>query len=115
MAATVGQKILVYDRDLNTGDLALSDTIEAGTGVDNIEIDQKGDLWIGCHPKLLTFIKYSKDPDALSPSQVIKVEQKSPGQYDVEEIYLNNGQPLSGSSVAAVFENTLLIGSVFDE
>ncbi|MBW2705676.1 MAG: SMP-30/gluconolactonase/LRE family protein [Deltaproteobacteria bacterium] len=115
VAATVGQKILVYDRDLNSGDLALRDTIEAGTGVDNIEIGQKGDLWIGCHPKLLTFVKYSKDPRALSPSQVIKVEQRSPGQYDVKEIYLNNGQPLSGSSVAAVFENTLLIGSVFDE
>jgi arylesterase/paraoxonase len=115
VAATVGQKILVYDRDLNTGDLALRETIEAGTGVDNIEIDQKGDLWIGCHPKLLTFVKYSKDPDALSPSQVIKVEQKSPGQYDIKEIYLDNGRPLSGSSVAAVFENTLLIGSVFDE
>ena len=115
VAATVGQKIYVYDRDLNTGDLSPRRTIEAGTGVDNIEIDQEGDLWIGCHPKLLTFVKYSKDPRALSPSQVIKVEQKSPGQYDVEEIYLNNGQPLSGASVAAVFENTLLIGSVFDE
>ena len=115
MAATVGQKILVYDRDLNSGDLALRDTIEAGTGVDNIEIDQKGDLWIGCHPKLLAFVKYSKDPDALSPSQVIKVETKASSQYEIKKIYLNNGQPLSGSSVAAVFEDRLLIGSVFDE
>jgi arylesterase/paraoxonase len=115
VAATVGQKIYVYDRDLNTGDLTLRDTIEAGTGVDNIELDHRGDLWIGCHPKLLTFVKYSKDPDALSPSQVIKVAQKSPGQYDVKEIYLDNGRPLSGSSVAAVFKDKLLIGSVFDE
>ena len=73
------------------------------------------DLWVGSHPKLLTFVKYSKDPGVLSPSQVIKVEKKAPGQYDVKEIYLSHGQPLSGSSVAAVFENTLLIGSVFDE
>jgi arylesterase/paraoxonase len=115
VAATVDQKVFVYDRNLNTGDLTLRDTIEAGTGVDNIEIDQKGDLWIGCHPKLLTFVKYSKDPDALSPSQVITVAQKSPGQYDVKEIYLDNGRPLSGSSVAAVFKDKLLIGSVFDE
>jgi arylesterase/paraoxonase len=115
VAATVGQKIYVYDRDLNTGDLSLRTTIEAGTGVDNIEIDQKGDLWIGCHPKLLTFVKYSKDPKMLSPSQVIKVTIKESGQHTVKEIYLNNGQPLSGSSVAAVFEDRLLIGSVFDE
>ena len=115
VAATVGQKIYVYDRDLNTGDLTRRSIIEAGTGVDNIEIDQRGDLWIGCHPKLLTFVKYSKNPGALSPSQVIKVTQNSPGQYNVKEIYLDNGRPLSGSSVAAVFKDKLLIGSVFDE
>ena len=115
VAATVEQKIYVYDRDRNTGDLFLRSTIKAGTGVDNIEIDQKGALWVGSHPKLLTFVKYSKDAQELSPSQVIKVEPKASGQYDVKEIYLNNGQPLSGSSVAAVFEDTLLIGSVFDE
>jgi arylesterase/paraoxonase len=63
----------------------------------------------------LTFVKHSKDPGVLSPSQVIKVEKKASGQYDVKEIYLSHGKPLSGSSVAAVFENTLLIGSVFDE
>jgi arylesterase/paraoxonase len=91
VAATVAQKIYVYDRDRNT------------------------DLWVGSHPKLLTFVKHSKDPKVLSPSQVIKVTIKESGQHTVKEIYLNNGQPLSGSSVAAVFENTLLIGSVFEE
>jgi arylesterase/paraoxonase len=115
VAATVGQKIYIYNRDRNSGDLSLRDTIETGTGVDNIEIDPKGNLWVGCHPKLLTFVKYSKDPEVLSPSQVIKVERKSPDQYNVIEIYLNNGQPMSGSSVAAVFKDALLIGSVFDE
>ena len=115
VAATVDQKIFVYDRDVNSGNLTLSTTIKAGTGVDNIEIDSRGDLWIGCHPKLLTFVKYSKDPQALSPSQVIKVAQTSPGKYDVKEIYLDNGRPLSGSSVGAVFKDILLIGSVFDE
>ena len=115
VAATVDQKVFVYDRDLKSGALALRDTIKAGTGVDNIEIDQSGNLWIGCHPKLLTFVKYSKDPNALSPSQVIKVETKASGQYEIKKIYLNNGQPLSGSSVAAVFKDQLLIGSVFDE
>jgi arylesterase/paraoxonase len=114
VAATVGQKIYLYDRDLNTGDLSLRRTIAAGTGVDNIEIDQKGNLWIGCHPKLLTFVNYSKNPEVLSPSQVIKVENRVSGQYEIKEVYMSNGQPLSGSSVAAVFENTLLIGSVFD-
>ena len=114
VAATVGQEICVYDRDKGTGDLALRHTIELGTGPDNIEVDESGNLWIGCHPKLLTFVKYSKDSQELSPSQVLKITVQKPGSYAIDEIYLNNGKPLSGSSVAAVYKDTLLIGSVFD-
>jgi len=65
--------------------------------------------------KLLTFVKYSKEPQELSPSQVLKVTVQIPGSYAVDEIYLNKGEPLSCSSVAAVFGDTMLIGSVFDE
>jgi arylesterase/paraoxonase len=115
VAATVGQKIYVYDRDRNSGELSRRIAIEAGTGVDNIEIDSRGNLWIGSHPKLLTFVKHSKDPAVLSPSQVIKVAEMAGGQYEISEIYLSNGQPLSASSVAAVFKNYLLIGAVFEE
>ena len=114
VAATVGQEVCVYDRDKGTGDLKLRHTIELGTGPDNIEVDESGNLWIGCHPKLLTFVKYSKDPQELSPSQVLKVTVQEPGSYTVDEIYLNKGEPLSGSSVAAVYKDTMLIGSVFD-
>ncbi|MBL7226194.1 MAG: hypothetical protein ISS59_08660 [Desulfobacteraceae bacterium] len=59
-------------------------------------------------------LRYSKDPQELSPSQVLKVTIQEPGSYTVDEIYLNKGEPLSGSSVAAVFGDTMLIGSVFD-
>ena len=115
VAATVGQKIFVYDRDRTSGNLSQRTAIEAGTGVDNIEIDSRGNLWIGSHPKLLTFVKHSKDPAVLSPSQVIKVGKMADGQYEISEIYMSNGKPLSASSVAAVFQNFLLIGAVFEE
>ena len=114
VAATVGQEICVYDRDKGTGDLKLRHTIDLRTGPDNIEVDESGNLWIGCHPKLLTFVKYSKGPEKLSPSQVLKVTVQKPDSYTVDEIYLNSGEPLSGSSVAAVYKDTMLIGSVFD-
>ena len=114
VAATVGQEVCVYDRDKGTGNLKLRHTIDLGTGPDNIEVDESGNLWIGCHPKLLTFVKYSKDPQELSPSQVLKVTVQKHDSYTVDEIYLNKGEPLSGSSVAAVFGDNMLIGSVFD-
>ena len=58
---------------------------------------------------------YSKDPEKISPSQVIRVTVREHREYSVEEIYLDTGESLSGSSVAAAFGDTLLIGSVFDK
>ncbi|MFZ0448821.1 MAG: SMP-30/gluconolactonase/LRE family protein [Desulfatiglandaceae bacterium] len=114
VASTIGHKITVYDRDPRTGSLHFRRAVELATGPDNIEVDEEGRLWVGAHPKLLTFVKYSKDPDRLSPSQVLRVTLRGPGHDRVEEVYLNNGSPLSGSSVAAYFDRVLLIGSVFD-
>jgi len=114
VAATVGRRIVLYDRDLQNGDLTYRDEINLATGVDNIDVDEEGNLWVGAHPKLLTFVKYSKNPDVLSPSQVLKITPHEKGPYGIEEIYLDRGDIFSGSSVAVVYADTLLVGSVFD-
>jgi arylesterase/paraoxonase len=115
VAATISGGVFVYDRDIESGALNLKDFIDAGTGVDNIEMDGEGNLWIGAHPQLLTFVEYAKDATVKSPSQVIKIIPGKDNSYALKEIYLNDGTPMSGSSVAAVYKNRLLIGSVFDE
>ena len=81
--------------------------------MDNIELDKEGNLWIGSHPKLLTFTRHAKNSDIFSPSQVFKVSLGDENQ--VEEVYLNDGGELSGSSVAATWENNLLIGPVLED
>jgi arylesterase / paraoxonase len=115
VAATTGRKVLVYDRNLSTGDLILNYTIAVDTGVDNIEVDEQGALWIGCHPQLLKFAGHAADERKFSPSQVLKLTPNTSGQYTAEEIFLNDGTSYSGSSVAAVYKNTMLIGSVFEK
>ncbi|MBW1779666.1 MAG: strictosidine synthase family protein [Deltaproteobacteria bacterium] len=115
VAATVGGNIYLYHRDAESGSLTLRQVIDLGTGVDNIELDSRGDLWVGAHPRLLTFVQYAKDPNTRSPSQVLLIRLGEAGQHRVEEIYVDEGEPLSGSSVAACFNNTLLVGSVFDD
>ena len=104
----------MYDRDPASGDLSLRKKISLKTGVDNIEVDRYGVLWIGAHPKLLTYLRYTKDPNKLSPSQVLRLTPEADGSFSVDEVYLNDGTALSGSSVAAVFRNIMLVGSVFD-
>ena len=115
VGATVGRKVHVYGRDPETGDLTEKDRIKVGTGVDNLDVNTDGSIWAGCHAKLLSFVAHSKDPAALSPSEVIRIRPLRGEGYDVTRVYLNDGNELSGSSVAAAWKDRLLIGAVYDE
>ena len=115
VAACTGRKVLIYDRNPTNGELTLEQEIDANTGVDNIELDESGALWIGSHPQLLKFVAHAADPAKFSPSQVIKLSEDENGKYHQEEIFLNDGSSYSGSTVAAVYKNKILIGSVFEK
>ncbi len=115
VASTIAGSVQVYDREAASGKLTLKDEILLKTGTDNIELDEQGNLWVACHPKLLTFVQHANDTSKLSPSQVFKLTKNANGKFVVEEVFLSKGDDLSGSSVAAVMGNTMLIGSVLDE
>ena len=115
VAGTTQMTLKVFDRDLKSGGLTLKESIGFNTGLDNIEIGPEGALWIGAHPQLLKFVAHSKDPGKLSPSQVLRVTLNEDGPPRIDEIYLDGGEALSGSSVGAVYQDRLLIGSVFEE
>ncbi len=116
VAATLGFAVEVYERDTETNALHHLGSIATGTGVDNISVEPNGDLIVGAHPKLLTFLEYADNPRTLSPSQVLRIVNPSdPGSAEVEEIFLGDGRYLSGSSVGVVWNHDLLIGSVFDQ
>jgi arylesterase / paraoxonase len=89
--------------------------IKCHSGIDNLEWDSDGNLWTGAHPKLLQFLSHSKDSLKRSPSQVLKIDVQDLNVPIVTQVYLNDGNPLSGSSVATVYKDRLLIGGVFDD
>jgi len=113
-ASSVAGQIKVYDRSPAGGDLLFRENIDLNTGADNIDIDEDGNLWVGCHPRLLTFVRHARDRNVLSPSQVVKVTIEADGRYSVNETYLNTGEDLSASSVGAAHAGRLFIGPVFD-
>jgi arylesterase/paraoxonase len=115
VASPTGLSVKVYSRDVASGDLTPAYDIDLGTGVDNIEVDASGNLYIGCHAKLLDFLAYAKSKANLSPSQVMRVTILGKGKDKVEEIYLNDGKELSGSSVAAPFTGGFAVGQVYDD
>lgn len=114
VAALTERGIAVYDRDPLTNVLDYRKTIRLKTSPDNIEVDDQGRLWVGAHPKVLEFVAHIDDPEHLSPSEVLRITPFAEDNFGVDSIYLNAGEQLSGSSVAAVRGSRMLIGSVFE-
>ena len=115
VASVLGRYIRVFERDVKTETLAHVTDIDLGTGVDNIEVDAEGNLWVGAHPQMLTFVKHSTDASVPAPSQVLKISAQGDGTYKIKEVYLNTGGEISASSVAAVYQDRMLVGAVFDD
>jgi arylesterase/paraoxonase len=115
VASTTGGDVFLFRIDPDSGRLEARGSIEIGSGVDNVEVDEAGDLWIGAHPKLLTFVQHAGDASRLAPSHIVRVGAPDSDALLVEEVFLSVGDDLSGSSVGAVWGNRLLIGAVFDD
>ena len=111
---TVGRRLRVYKRS-EDGRLDDGYIVDVDTGVDNIELDDKGDLWIGAHPKLLTYARYAGDPARKAPCQILRVSLLPNEGFVIVEEHVTDGSDLSGASVGAVYKDLLLIGSVLDD
>jgi len=121
VASTTEAALFVYENLPNGKPLKLLDKINTSTGLDNIEIDKYGNLIVGAHPQLLKFVAHANKTENRSPSQILKFVYLPDTNYKFlqEELYLNNGDPISGSSVGAYYEhkdgtNDLFVGSVFE-
>jgi arylesterase/paraoxonase len=114
VASTTGRRVLVYERDPSTDELSAREEVFVGSGLDNIEVDAQGDLWIGAHPKLLAVEPHMADASRPSPSQVVRIFRRD-GRFEVQEVYLDAGSEISASSVAARWKDRLLIGQIASE
>jgi arylesterase/paraoxonase len=119
VASTNVNKVLVYN--IKADNTLREETVfDTGVGVDNIELDETGNLYIGCHPQLLKFLGYSKDSTKLSPTVILKLTyNKTEKTFAQETVYTSDGSNLSGGSVAAPYiqpngKQAILVGSVFE-
>ncbi len=113
VASPRGFLVKVYSKN-NDGSLDFIEDIPCGFGVDNIEIDTEGNLWIGGHPNLLQFKAYAQGKKETSPSEIIKITYKGKGDYVIEHIYTEDGSNMSGATVAAPFGDYIFTGNVMD-
>lgn len=110
------RKFLVkaYTRNQDNS-LDFVEDIDCGTGVDNIEIDKEGNLWIGAHPNLLHFQAYAAGKKEASPSEIIKINYKAKDSYSVERVYTEDGKTMSASTIAVPFGDLIFVGNVMDD
>ncbi|MBB5519950.1 strictosidine synthase family protein [Amphiplicatus metriothermophilus] len=111
VAEFLRRRISVYDRDRNTGALSRRAVVRLDAGPDNIEVARDGALWVAGHPKVFDFLKHAEDPSAISPSHVARV---NPETGDVGEVFVDPSGAINASSVGAVWDDTLIVGAVFD-
>lgn len=102
---------LIYFNIQSDGTLKHDRSLDVGSGIDNIELDENGDLWMGSHPSLLAFASYAAGKKEIAPSEIIKVS----GDDKVESLYENDGTTMSASSVVAPYGDLLFVGTVMDE
>lgn len=106
------RRIAVYSRDAETGALEKSEYLPVNTGPDNIEVDTSGALYVAGHSKVFDFLAHVKDPAAVAPSHVIRVD---PATGAREDVLIDTSGAINASSAAAAFDGKLIVGSVFDD
>lgn len=110
-------RVHAYRRDPKTGGLTLLQTAVLNSGADNIEMTPDGTLWVACHSSLVKFVGHALNAQKLSPWQLFSVrfDPAYTAAPQLQEVYRDNGRKLSGVSVAAVWKDKVLVGSVFEQ
>lgn len=109
--AFLGRELVIYDRDKDSGVLTERERIRLNTGPDNIEVAADGGIWVAGHSKVFDFLKHVDDPAAIAPSHVIRID---PATRKVEDALVDIDGAINASSVGAVWNDTLIVGAVFD-
>lgn len=114
VAETAAAALRIYDRDRENGALYLTETAPMGAAPDNMNIDQSGALWIGARPRSLL-------PHAISgakskaASVVLRYDDMAGVPSKPKAVFVDDGEKISASTVAARLGPALLIGSPFEK
>jgi arylesterase/paraoxonase len=114
VAESTARRVQTFGRDLFSGKLTPENTFELPSGPDNIDVDDKGDLWIAAHPKMFALVAYMNDPSRPSPSEVYRLNVLGGIPQSAARVYADLGGQIGAASVGAVAQGHLFVGSIFD-
>jgi arylesterase / paraoxonase len=116
VSGTLDRALHVFNRNRETGDLTLAERAFIGSGLDNLDVEPDGRIWVGSHPKLFTWLGHARDRSQVAPLQVLVIEPAAVGEGGkVDQVLLQDGsRAFSGAAVAVRDGPTMVMGSVFD-
>lgn len=107
----IAQKLYVYERDLATNALTKVDTWRAPFGLDNIELDDAGNVWVAGNTQVFSFLDHQADPDARAPS-VAGYFDAGTGAWTTT--FATDGTDIDSLSVVTPVGDQVMLGAVFD-
>ncbi len=109
----VYESILKYELNFsNSGipQLKLVKKIELGSGPDNLEEEDNGNLLVAAHKSNMRFMSHAGNKEKTSPSQIFRIFPDG----STKEIYANDGEEISAASTAISYKGKLFISQVFE-
>ncbi|KAK3827712.1 MAG: hypothetical protein J3Q66DRAFT_320944 [Benniella sp.] len=121
--------------DIAQGELIHDTDIWVGNHVDNLSVDKHtGDIYVASHPSYSTYLRHKLGYEPQAPSHVVKIEKLAPENFirqqsaqpdlyffsrpelpllkwEVKDLFYSNGEDISATTVAAYWNNDLILGS----
>ena len=114
VSETTGARVRIYSRNAASGDLNLEDLLDIGSAPDNLNVDEQGRVWIAAHAKSLALVRSFMSEKNLAPTQILRFDPVATGAARLRQVYSNSGDAISGAAVGAVYNQSLLMGSITD-
>ncbi|XP_033731280.1 serum paraoxonase/arylesterase 2-like [Pecten maximus] len=113
MATSINGAIKAFKRQGNAGQLIFVQEVKLYTSADNPTINPlTGHLLVGAQPILFKTAHTLEDPHLPSASQVLHFELTDGILSKTTELYANDGSVLYSSTVASLYGNQMLIGTI---
>ncbi|XP_075684876.1 serum paraoxonase/arylesterase 2-like [Rhinoderma darwinii] len=111
VADVTGHTVNVFEKHANWS-LSPVKVVQLETLLDNLSVDPvTGDVWTGAHPNGFKLVNYNtKD---VPWSEIIRIQNIHSDNPIVTTVYANNGSVIQASTCAVVYDNKLLVGTVF--
>lgn len=111
VADFTGHTISVFEKHENRS-LSPVKVVELESLPDNLWVDPlTGDVWTGSTPNGFKAFFYNSND--VPGSEIIRIENIHSDNPTVTTVYANNGSVLQASTIAAVYDNKLLVGTIF--